>query len=277
MRAPTGWRAPYWSLGPQTLELVEAAGFAYDCSLMADDYRLYRVRHGDRHSIAEGTQLGRAGALVEVPVYWALDDWPHFEPGPGPRRPVGAVDGPRDLDRGAALRPRARPGRPADDHDAPRVHRARPPDGDAGARSSTRPSRSTASSSSASTRRQSLGGGVTPDDRLGARRRTASNIGCGQPAGERVLLARVVRAESDVAARRAPPRRGRTAAAAATSCAAAPRAPGAPPPSRTRRARRGPGPRSAARARGPGTARRCRAPRGVGLLAGGAQRTAAAM
>ena len=70
---PRGWRAPYWSLGSASLELIEAAGFVYESSLMADDYRLYRVRHGDRHSAAEGS-------LVEVPVSWALDDWPHFEP-----------------------------------------------------------------------------------------------------------------------------------------------------------------------------------------------------
>jgi peptidoglycan/xylan/chitin deacetylase (PgdA/CDA1 family) len=78
--APTGWRAPYWALGDRTLELVEAAGFRYDSSLMADDYRIYRVRRGDRHSVVEGTSWGREGSLVEVPVYWALDDWPHFEP-----------------------------------------------------------------------------------------------------------------------------------------------------------------------------------------------------
>ena len=77
---PPGWRAPYWSLGPRSLELVEAAGFAYDSSLMADDYRLYRVRQGDRHSVTEGSRFGREGSLVEVPVSWALDDWPHFEP-----------------------------------------------------------------------------------------------------------------------------------------------------------------------------------------------------
>ncbi len=78
--APTGWRAPYWALGERTLELVAAAGFRYDSSLMADDYRLYRVRGGDRHSVVDGTRWGREGGLVEVPVYWALDDWPHFEP-----------------------------------------------------------------------------------------------------------------------------------------------------------------------------------------------------
>jgi peptidoglycan-N-acetylglucosamine deacetylase len=80
---PRGWRAPYWSLGVSSLELVEAAGFAYDSSLMADDFRLYRVRFGDRHSVADGSRFGREGALAEVPVSWALDDWPHFEPSAG--------------------------------------------------------------------------------------------------------------------------------------------------------------------------------------------------
>ena len=78
--APRGWRAPYWSLGPRSLELVEAAGFTYDSSLMADDCRLYRVRRGDRHDVVHGSRFGPEGALIEVPVSWALDDWPHFEP-----------------------------------------------------------------------------------------------------------------------------------------------------------------------------------------------------
>lgn len=82
-QAPRGHRAPYWALGPSTLELVEAAGFVYDSSLMSDDYRLFHVRHGDRHSVADGTTFGTEGALVEVPVYWGMDDWPIFEPGPG--------------------------------------------------------------------------------------------------------------------------------------------------------------------------------------------------
>lgn len=80
---PNGFRAPYWSLGERTLELVEAAGFAYDSSLMDDDHRLHRVRHGDRHSVEDGSTWGAEGTLVEVPIYWALDDWPQFEPAPG--------------------------------------------------------------------------------------------------------------------------------------------------------------------------------------------------
>ncbi len=77
---PRGHRAPFWALGSGTLELVEAAGFTYDSSLMADDYHLYRVRHGDRHSTSGPTTFGTEGSLVEVPIYWGLDDWPYFEP-----------------------------------------------------------------------------------------------------------------------------------------------------------------------------------------------------
>jgi len=77
---PKGHRAPYWALGAETLGLVEAIGFTYDSSLMADDYRPYRVRRGDYHSTETGSTFGPEGDLVEVPVYWTLDDWPLFEP-----------------------------------------------------------------------------------------------------------------------------------------------------------------------------------------------------
>jgi hypothetical protein len=50
---------------------------------MSDDVRLSRVRHGDVHTVASGTTWGVEGSLVEVPVSWVLDDWPHFEPAPG--------------------------------------------------------------------------------------------------------------------------------------------------------------------------------------------------
>lgn len=79
---PKGFRAPYWALGGETLELVLGAGFAYDSSLMADDYRPYRVRLGDRHSVEGASTFGPESSLVEVPISWALDDWPYFEPGP---------------------------------------------------------------------------------------------------------------------------------------------------------------------------------------------------
>ncbi|HXG25917.1 MAG TPA: polysaccharide deacetylase [Candidatus Binatia bacterium] len=79
--SPKGFRAPYWALSPETLGEVEDAGFLYDSSLQADDYRVYRVRRGDRHSTTDGSTFGPEGGLLEVPGYWAMDDWPYFEPG----------------------------------------------------------------------------------------------------------------------------------------------------------------------------------------------------
>lgn len=79
-QAPRGHRAPYWELGPDSIGLIEDAGFVYDSSLMADDYRPYRVRLGDRHTMTDGTTFGAEGRLLEVPVYWTFDDWPMFEP-----------------------------------------------------------------------------------------------------------------------------------------------------------------------------------------------------
>ena len=79
--APASCRAPYWSLGEVQPGLIQAAGFSYDSSLMSDDYHLYRP--GTATLATSGTTWGRKGSLVEVPVYWAMDDWPHFEAGPG--------------------------------------------------------------------------------------------------------------------------------------------------------------------------------------------------
>ena len=77
---PKGFRAPYWALGRESLGLILDAGFVYDSSLMADDYRPYRIRLDDQHSVEHGTTFGTESPLLEVPVYWTLDDWPLFEP-----------------------------------------------------------------------------------------------------------------------------------------------------------------------------------------------------
>ena len=88
---PVGFRAPYWSLGPETLGIVESLGFLYDSSLMDDDTHLHRVRVGDVHDAAAGvSRLGPEGRLVEVPISWALDDWPHFEPSTAAVGPMSA-------------------------------------------------------------------------------------------------------------------------------------------------------------------------------------------
>jgi peptidoglycan-N-acetylglucosamine deacetylase len=61
---PRGFRAPWWELNERTPELLAAAGFAYDSSLMDDDvpYRL----------------TTDAGTLIELPVHWSLDDWEQY-------------------------------------------------------------------------------------------------------------------------------------------------------------------------------------------------------
>lgn len=87
---PRGFRAPYWSLSDQTLDLAVELGFAYDSSLMADDVRLYRVRRGDVQDRV-ASRFGVPGPLVEVPIGWALDDWPHFEPGAKAVGPMSAA------------------------------------------------------------------------------------------------------------------------------------------------------------------------------------------
>jgi len=91
---PHGFRAPYWSLSPRTLGIALELGFVYDSSLMADDVHLYRVRVDDHHDVL-GSSLGSPGPLVEVPISWALDDWPHFEPG---ERGVGPMSAPSKVE-----------------------------------------------------------------------------------------------------------------------------------------------------------------------------------
>ncbi len=61
---PAGYRAPWWELNPRTPDLLAAAGYAYDSSLMDDDvpYLLATAR----------------GTLVELPVHWSLDDWEQY-------------------------------------------------------------------------------------------------------------------------------------------------------------------------------------------------------
>jgi peptidoglycan-N-acetylglucosamine deacetylase len=61
---PRGYRAPLWELNARTPELLAAAGFFYDSSLMDDDVP-YRLDTG-------------AGMLIELPVHWSLDDWEQY-------------------------------------------------------------------------------------------------------------------------------------------------------------------------------------------------------
>ncbi|MEM0260891.1 MAG: polysaccharide deacetylase [Sulfolobales archaeon] len=76
---PKGYRSPSWALTKHTLSILEELGFIYDSSLMGDDYTPYRpplYLEVDN----EGRVLrGPLSKLIEIPVHWSLDDYPHFE------------------------------------------------------------------------------------------------------------------------------------------------------------------------------------------------------
>ena len=78
-RAPRGYRSPAWDLSPVSIELLLKHGFLYDSSMMGNDYFPYQARNGDRITLLEKFEFGPDTPLVEMPISWALDDFPHFE------------------------------------------------------------------------------------------------------------------------------------------------------------------------------------------------------
>jgi peptidoglycan-N-acetylglucosamine deacetylase len=81
---PSGYRSPSADMSPATLPLLEEHGFLYDSSMMADDFRPYRPRIGDRVTREQPLQRGREARLWELPMCFELDDWPHFQFAFGP-------------------------------------------------------------------------------------------------------------------------------------------------------------------------------------------------
>lgn len=79
---PRGYRSPSWELTPETLALLIELGFDYDSSCMGDD-RPYEEEH-DGHRI------------LELPVHWSLDDWPHLAWHPSARGCLTNLDAFRD-------------------------------------------------------------------------------------------------------------------------------------------------------------------------------------
>lgn len=76
---PRGFRSPSADFSAATLGLLESYGFAYDSSLMADDFRPYHPRMGDRVSQHTPLVRGRESALWELPMSFEFDDWVHFQ------------------------------------------------------------------------------------------------------------------------------------------------------------------------------------------------------
>ena len=76
---PAGYRSPSWDNSPYTIELLLEHGFRYESSLMGNDFTPYWCRVGDEIRPDGPYGFGPEGDLVEMPVSWILDDFPHFE------------------------------------------------------------------------------------------------------------------------------------------------------------------------------------------------------
>lgn len=74
-----GYRSPSWDLSSNTIDLLLAHGFLYDSSLMGDDYIPYRPRRNDVCELGQPFRFGAETSLIELPISWTLDDYPHFE------------------------------------------------------------------------------------------------------------------------------------------------------------------------------------------------------
>ncbi|MFN4087718.1 MAG: polysaccharide deacetylase family protein [Alphaproteobacteria bacterium] len=78
-RRARGYRSPSWDLSTHTIDLLLGEGFAYDSSMMGHDHLPYRARSGDVVTADAPMTFGRETPLVEMPISWSLDDYPHFE------------------------------------------------------------------------------------------------------------------------------------------------------------------------------------------------------
>ncbi len=78
-RKARGYRSPSWDLSAETIDLLVEHGFLYDSSLMGADYWPYGARRGDVARRGEPYRFGEETALIEMPISWSLDDYPHFE------------------------------------------------------------------------------------------------------------------------------------------------------------------------------------------------------
>lgn len=74
-----GYRSPSWDLSENTIDLLIAEGMQYDSSLMGGDYHPTWARRGDGVKLGEPFRYGDNTDLVEMPISWSLDDFPHFE------------------------------------------------------------------------------------------------------------------------------------------------------------------------------------------------------
>ena len=80
---PVGYRSPAWDVSKRTIGLLREFGIEYDSSFHGNDFSPYYLRDGDSWSLDGPYVFGPTTDLVEVPVAWHLDDFPHMEFAPG--------------------------------------------------------------------------------------------------------------------------------------------------------------------------------------------------
>lgn len=76
---PKGYRSPSWDFSERTIGILKDFGFVYDSSLMGSDFTPYYARQGDVFDDVNPFIFGENIDLVELPVSWLMDDFPHFE------------------------------------------------------------------------------------------------------------------------------------------------------------------------------------------------------
>ncbi|WP_292444369.1 polysaccharide deacetylase [Mesorhizobium sp.] len=78
-RYPRGYRSPAWDLSTVTIDLLLKYGFDYESSMMGNDHHPYFARQGDKPTVDQPFVFGKPTRLVEMPISWTLDDFPHME------------------------------------------------------------------------------------------------------------------------------------------------------------------------------------------------------
>jgi peptidoglycan-N-acetylglucosamine deacetylase len=78
-KPPRGYRSPSWDISDRTVDLLLQHGFLYESNLMGNDYTPYFTRRGDVASANAPLKFGEHTPLIEMPIAWSLDDFPHFE------------------------------------------------------------------------------------------------------------------------------------------------------------------------------------------------------
>ena len=96
---------------------------------MGADYWPYRARRGDQVELGKPYRIGEETALIEMPISWSLDDYPHFEFVRTPTTVLPGLQSARTvmenwLDEFRYMQKTRRLGR-ADLHHAPLRHRPR--------------------------------------------------------------------------------------------------------------------------------------------------------